>query len=334
MSSSEEDSILDAPPGSPAESPVNSDLAILTVDGLRKLASAMKLPIAHLKKRADLVNGIRAAASSTTAPNVSTAATASSDICSPAASTGSHCEWAQCCSHTCNFSGSDSHDLFALMSQMAEEMAAMKKILAEHTTLQDQVISLRTEVRDLRTAVRDAHTLPRPSTEMRTHPTTYATAAAALPATTPQMQKPEAPQQQTLSRSPNKRNEKSRQKAPQNRRKESSRFVRPSTPKADDHSEKPAPLSGALRPRLKVFYVGDIEPSCDAASIADWCKERTVEVVQCVVYSSDYFRTAYARVTVLEQDVAKLQGSSFWPDRISHTVREWRFQGDQPNPSS
>ena len=239
------------------------------------------------------------------------AATAFLDICSPAASPGSHCGWAQCCSHTCNFSGSDSHDLFALMSQMAKEMAAMRKILAEHTTLQDQVISLRPEVRDLRTAVRGAHTLP--STEMRTHPTTYATAAVALPlqATTPQMQKPEAPQQQTLSRSPNERNEQSRQKAPQNRRKESSRFVKPSTPKADDHSEKPAPLSGALRPRLNVFYVGDIEPSCDAASIADWCKERRVEVVQCVVYSSDYFRTAYARVTLLEQDVAKLQGSSF-----------------------
>ena len=41
---------------------------------------------------------------------------------------------------------------------------------------------------------------------------------------------------------------------------------------------------------------------CEVESIAEWCRERGIEIVQCVIYSSEYFRTASARVTVEGKD--------------------------------
>jgi len=53
-----------------------------------------------------------------------------------------------------------------------------------------------------------------------------------------------------------------------------------------------------------------------------------VDIVQCVVYSSEQFRTAYARVTALEDDAKLLDNRELWPDTVSHTVRPWRFGTD------
>jgi len=108
-----------------------------------------------------------------------------------------------------------------------------------------------------------------------------------------------------------------------NRRIESSRYVAPKPPKS--HAER-STLTG--RPRVKVFYLGNIDVDCDAESIADHCKREGVDVVQVVVFSSEYFLTSYARVTGLQEDAARLGNQKFWPETIGFTVRPWRFASD------
>ena len=108
-----------------------------------------------------------------------------------------------------------------------------------------------------------------------------------------------------------------RTQKPNHRREETSRYTAPKTPKS-------APgLVG--RPRVTVYYIGNVDPDCDADSIAEHCKAQGVSVVQSVVYTSVHFRTASARITVLVTDAKKVAEESFWPDEVGRTVREWRF---------
>ena len=76
---------------------------------------------------------------------------------------------------------------------------------------------------------------------------------------------------------------------------------------------------------MTVYYIGNVDPDCDADSIAEHCKAQGVSVVQSVVYTSVHFRTASARITVLVTDAKKVAEESFWPDEVGRTVREWRF---------
>ena len=71
------------------------------------------------------------------------------------------------------------------------------------------------------------------------------------------------------------------------------------------------------------------EPSGTEKSIAEWCRDRYVEIVQCIINSSEYFRTASARITVDAQDVNKVSEKSFWPETVAYTLRDWRFRSDQ-----
>ena len=105
---------------------------------------------------------------------------------------------------------------------------------------------------------------------------------------------------------------------------EKSRYTN-ETPPAGGHV---AELTPAPRAKPKVFYIGNVQPHCSATSIAKWCSDHGVDIVQCVVYASAYFRTAYARVTVEADDEEKVANKAFWPDMLSHTIRPWRFKSD------
>jgi len=122
-----------------------------------------------------------------------------------------------------------------------------------------------------------------------------------------------APRQSTLNRH-----------AAKTYRKESSRYNAPSPPKASETDR--SPLTG--RPRVKVLFVGNIDPNCDATSMAEHCKENGVSIVQSVFYSSESHRTAYARLTVLATDAEKVSEESFWPPSLSFSVRPWKFSSD------
>ena len=124
-------------------------------------------------------------------------------------------------------------------------------------------------------------------------------------------------------------NKQAKEEAPQRnpiRRQVSSRYAKPNQ---NVPGSVPS-LDAAPRSPRKVFYLGDIPFGCEAASIADWCRERGVEIVQCLIYSSEYFRTASARVTVEGKDADTVCRHTFWPNTMGHTVREWRFYSDQP----
>ena len=108
------------------------------------------------------------------------------------------------------------------------------------------------------------------------------------------------------------------------KREEKSRYTN-ETPPAGGHV---AELTAAPRAKRKVFYIGNVQPHCSASSIAKWCSDHGVDIVQCVVYASAYFRTAYARVTVEAADEEKVANKAFWPDMLSHTIRPWRFKSD------
>lgn len=112
------------------------------------------------------------------------------------------------------------------------------------------------------------------------------------------------------------------------RRVETSRYVRAPKRKSSEERAAPRDFAEALRPKLKVYYVGAIFPNCAADSIAAHCRERNVDIVQCIVYSSEYFRTAHARVTVVESDAEAVEKPDFWPEKHAHTVRPWRFNND------
>jgi len=113
------------------------------------------------------------------------------------------------------------------------------------------------------------------------------------------------------------------------RRAETSRYLASKAPRSNK-SERSS-LTG--RPRVKVLYVGNIDPEYDADSIATHCKENGVDIVQAVVYSSPHYHTAYARVTCTQEHADELEKESFWPDTIGFTVRPWRF-ASEGRPSS
>ena len=83
---------------------------------------------------------------------------------------------------------------------------------------------------------------------------------------------------------------------------ESSRYIRERT---SDSNLTPSLDTVPTGPR-KVLYLGQIPYGCQAKSIAEWCRDRDVQIVQCIIYSSEYFRTASARITVDAQDVNKV----------------------------
>ncbi|XP_065182340.1 uncharacterized protein LOC135813050 [Sycon ciliatum] len=111
------------------------------------------------------------------------------------------------------------------------------------------------------------------------------------------------------------------------RRQESSRWLAPKLPKSTTRCA----LTG--KPRVKVFYVGNVDPECDAKSIAEHCQAQDVHIVQSVVYTSERFRTGFARVTVLASDATTVQDKAFWPDSLGFAVREWRFGADGTAPA-
>ena len=91
-------------------------------------------------------------------------------------------------------------------------------------------------------------------------------------------------------------------------------------------SSKRGSLQGAERIKRKCFYLGNVDPGCEADSIREWCKKKAVDVLSCSISESKYFGTAYAHLVVPAEHTDQVLEEDFWPSKVS--IREWRFASD------
>ena len=206
-------------------------------------------------------------------------------------------------------------ELTNVVRELKTELHAMREIEAKFNDSAREVLCLKTEVRELRndlhakverydTVIQTLNNDPTEPSFTKTvsstpqHRPTYAETLHQQPALQPKNTAPAAaPAAQRPQRQPPK----------PYRRQESSRWLAPKLPKSTTRCA----LTG--KPRVKVFYVGNVDPECDAKSIAEHCQAQDVHIVQSVVYTSERFRTGFARVTVLASDATTVQDKAFWP---------------------
>ena len=81
-------------------------------------------------------------------------------------------------------------------------------------------------------------------------------------------------------------------------------------------------LLGANRIKLKMFFMGGIDPKCGNEDISELCKPVS-ELLECRLMPSGSFGTLAARLLINESDAEKFQ-SPQWPDYFF--LREWVFK--------
>ncbi|XP_065195371.1 ras-interacting protein RIP3-like [Sycon ciliatum] len=83
-------------------------------------------------------------------------------------------------------------------------------------------------------------------------------------------------------------------------------------------------LRGSLGSLRKVYFVGNIDDSCDADSITSHCVQNGITPTACRTFPSrKHVGTKAARLTVREDQCAAIEADGFWPAPIQ--VRRWDF---------
>ena len=83
-------------------------------------------------------------------------------------------------------------------------------------------------------------------------------------------------------------------------------------------------LRGSLGSLRKVYFVGNIDDSCDADSITSHCVQNGITPTACRTFPSrKHVGTKAARLTVREDQCAAIEADGFWPAPIQ--VRPWDF---------
>ena len=102
--------------------------------------------------------------------------------------------------------------------------------------------------------------------------------------------------------------------------------------KRTQRSERPNTASSAnvkcaKRIERSVHFVAQLDLDCTAEDVAKYCQAQDVVVTGCRVFPSRRnFGTACTRLVIAKENKDKINAAEFWPEGV--TVRDWVFQSD------